>query len=162
MAAANRADVQRSKIRGVSDTLVIFFFICILVIKSIQFLSSVQWLSRVWLFVTSWTAARQAFLSITNSWSLLKLMFIESVMPFNHLILCHPLLLPPSNFPASGSFQVSQFFTSGGQSIGDSASTSILAMKIQDWYPYLELHYYNHWSHLELHINILSQAQSHI
>ena len=56
--------------------------------------SSVQSLSRVQLFVTPWTAARQAFLSITNSQSLLKLMSIGLVMPFNHLILCHPLLLP--------------------------------------------------------------------
>ena len=57
--------------------------------------SSVQSLSCSWLFVTPWTAARQASLSITNSWSLLKLMSIESVMPSNHLILCHPLLLLP-------------------------------------------------------------------
>ena len=61
--------------------------------------SSVQSLSRVQLFVTPWTAARQASLSITNSWNLLKLMSIESVMPSNHLILCHPLLLLPSIFP---------------------------------------------------------------
>ena len=54
----------------------------------------------VWLFVTPWTAARQASLSITNSRSLFKLMSIESVMPSNHLILCHPLLLPPSIFPS--------------------------------------------------------------
>ena len=51
-------------------------------------------------FVTPWTAARQASLSIANSWSLLKLISIESVMPSNHLILCHPLLLPPSIFPS--------------------------------------------------------------
>ena len=58
--------------------------------------SSVQSLSRVWLFVTPWTAARQASLSITNSRSLLKLMSIKLVMPSSHLILCHPLLfLPP-------------------------------------------------------------------
>ena len=63
-----------------------------------QSVSSV--LSRVQLFVTPWTAARQASLSITNSRSLLKLMPIESVMPSNHLILCCPLLLPPSNFPS--------------------------------------------------------------
>ena len=62
--------------------------------------NSVQLLSRVQLFVTPWTAARQASLSITNSWSLLKLMSIESVMPSNHLILCHPLLLLPSIFPS--------------------------------------------------------------
>ena len=61
--------------------------------------SSVQSLSHVWLFVTPWTAACQASLSITNSQSLLKLMSIESVMPCNHLILCHPLLLLPSIFP---------------------------------------------------------------
>ena len=61
--------------------------------------SSVQLLSHVWLFATPQTAARQASLSITNSWSLLKLMSIESVMPLNHLILCHPLLLLPSIFP---------------------------------------------------------------
>ena len=59
---------------------------------------SVQSLSRVWLLATPWIAARQASLSITNSRSLLKLISIESVMPSNHLILCHPLLLPPSIF----------------------------------------------------------------
>ena len=62
-------------------------------------ISSVQLLSRVWLFVTPWTAAHQASLSITNSRILLKLMSIESVMPSNHLILCRPLL-PPSIFPS--------------------------------------------------------------
>ena len=62
--------------------------------------SSVQLLSHVQLFVTPWIAARQASLSITNSWSLLKLMSIESVMPSKHLILCRPLLLPPSIFPS--------------------------------------------------------------
>ena len=61
--------------------------------------SSVQSLSHVWLFATAWTAACQASLSITNSWSLLKLMSIELVIPSNHLILCHPLLLP-SIFPS--------------------------------------------------------------
>ena len=62
--------------------------------------SSVQSLSRVWLFATPWIAACQASLSITNSWSSLKLMSIESVMPSNHLILCRPLLLLPSVFPS--------------------------------------------------------------
>ena len=89
---------------------------------------SVQSLSHVQFFATPWTVALQASLSITNSWSLLKLMSIESVMPSNHLILCHPLLLLPSIFPASGSFPMSQFFTSGGQSIGVSASASVLPM----------------------------------
>ena len=64
------------------------------------FISSVQLLSHVRLFATPWTVARQASLSITNSWSLLKLMSIESVMPSNHLILCCPLLLLPSIFPS--------------------------------------------------------------
>ena len=63
-------------------------------------LDSVHSLSCFWHFVTPWTAARQAFLSITNSWSLLKFMSIESVMPPNHLILCRPLLLRPSIFPS--------------------------------------------------------------
>ena len=62
--------------------------------------SSVQSLSHVWLFATPWTAACQASLSITNSLSLLRLMSIELLMPFNHLILCHPLLFPPSIFPS--------------------------------------------------------------
>ena len=62
--------------------------------------SSVQLLSCVQLFVTPWTAACQASLSVTNSWSLLKLMSIKLVMPSNHLILCCPLLLPPSVFPS--------------------------------------------------------------
>ena len=75
--------------------------------------SSVQFLSHVWIFVTPRTAARQAFLSITNSWSLLKLMSIKSVIPSNHLILCHPLLLP-SVFPSIRVFPVSQFFASCG------------------------------------------------
>ena len=97
--------------------------------------SSVQSLSHVWLFETPWTAAGQASPSITNSWSLLKLMSIKSVMPSNHFILCHPLLLLLQSYPASGSFQMSQFFTSGGQSIGASASASILPMNIQDWFP---------------------------
>ena len=61
---------------------------------------SVQSLSGVQLFATPWTAAHQASLSITNSWSLLKLMSIESVMPSSHLILCHPLFLLPSIFPS--------------------------------------------------------------
>ena len=68
-------------------------------VSFIQF-SSVQSLSCVLLFVTPWTAACQASLSITNSWSLLKPMSIESVMPSNHLILCGPLLLPPSILPS--------------------------------------------------------------
>ena len=67
--------------------------------QSVQF-SSIQSLSHVWLFVTPWTIAHQACLSITNSRSLLKLMSIESVMPSNHLIVCHPLLLLPPMPPS--------------------------------------------------------------
>ena len=91
--------------------------------------SSVQWLSRVQLFATPWTAARQGSLSITSSQSLLKFMSIASVMPSNHLILCPPSVLPFSclqSFPASASFPMSQFFASGPQSIGASASASVL------------------------------------
>ena len=66
--------------------------------------SSVQLLSHVWLFSTPWTAACQAFLFITNSQSSLKLMSIESVMPSNNLILCHPLFLLPSIFPSIRAF----------------------------------------------------------
>ena len=98
--------------------------------KSVQFSRSVM--SD---FVTPRTAAHQASLSIINSQSLLKLMSIESVMPSNQLILCRLLLLHLQSFPASGSFQMSQFFTSCGQSIGVSASASVLPMNIQDWSP---------------------------
>ena len=93
----------------------------------------IQLLSRVRLFATLWTAARQASLSITNSPSLLKLTSIESVMPSKHLILCCPLLLLPSIFPSIRSFQMTQF--SGGQSTGVSASASVLPMNTQDWSP---------------------------
>ena len=92
-------------------------------------------LSHVRLFVIPWTTAHQASLSITNSQSLLKLMSMESVMPSNHLILCHPLLLTPSIFPSIRSFPTSQLFPSGGQSIGASASASVLPMSTQDWSP---------------------------
>ena len=101
---------------------------------SVQF-SSVQSLSRVWLFATPWTAARQASLSITNFQSLLKLVSIELVMPSNHLILSSP---SPPAFNLSqhqGLFQLSQFFESGGQSIGVSVLASVLPMNIQDRFP---------------------------
>ena len=100
-------------------------------LSPVQF-SSVLSLSRVRLFATLWTAAHQASLSIINSQSLLKLMSIELVMPSNLLILCHPLSPQPSSFPASGSFPMSQFFTSGGPCIGVLASASVLPMNIQD------------------------------
>ena len=82
-----------------------------------------------------WTAACRASLSITNSWSLLKLMSIESVMPSNHLILIVSFSSRLQSFPASGSFQMSQLFASGGQSIGVSASASVFPMNIQGWFP---------------------------
>ena len=97
-------------------------------VSPVQF-SSVQSFSHVRLFATPWTAALQASLSITNSWSLLKLLSIESVMPSN---LCHPPLLPPSIFPSIRVFPMSQLFASGGQSIGASASASVFPMNIQD------------------------------
>ena len=98
-------------------------------------LCSVQLFSRVWLFATSWTAACQASLSITNSWSLLKL------CPLSQL--CHSTISSSviafssclQSFPASGSFQMRQLFASGGQSMGVSVSTSVLPMSIQDWFP---------------------------
>ena len=96
------------------------------------FLSSVQSLSRVRLFAT---AAHQASLSTTSSWSLRKLMAIESVKPSNHLILCHPFPPAFSLSQPSGSFPRSPFFASGGLSMVASASASILPVNIQDWFP---------------------------
>ena len=93
----------------------------------------VQSLSHVQLFVTLWTAAHQAPLSFTISQRLLRLMSIESVMPSNHLFLCHPLLLLPSIFPNIRGFSNESAFTSDGQSIGVSAS--VLPMKTPDWSP---------------------------
>ena len=97
------------------------------------YLSSVQFSCSV--SSAPWTAACQASLSITNSQSSLKLMSIELVMSSHHLILCHPIPLRLQSFPGSGSFQMSQFLESGGQSIGVSASASVLPMNIQDWFP---------------------------
>ena len=93
--------------------------------------SSVQSLSCVRLFATLWTAARQAYLSITNSCSLFKLMSIELVMWSSGI----PFPSCLQSFPASGSFPISQFFTSRGQSIGVSPPASVLPMNIQDWFP---------------------------
>ena len=102
--------------------------------KSIhQGVSSVQSLSHVWFFANPWTVAHQASLSITNSWSPPKPMFIESVMPSNHLILCHPLLLLPSVLPSIRVF--SNEPASGGQSIGVSDSALVLPMNIQNLFP---------------------------
>ena len=97
----------------------------------LQFRSVVQPLSRVQLFATLWTAACQASLSVTNSRSLLKLMSIKSVMPPTISSSAVPFSTYPQSFPASGSFPISQFFASGGQSIAASASASVLPMNIQ-------------------------------
>ena len=95
--------------------------------------SSVQSLSPVQLFATPWTAAHQTSLSTTNSWSLLKLMSIESVMLSNYLILCHSFSFCLQSFPASGSFPMNQLFTSVGKSIG--ALASVLPVNIQGCFP---------------------------
>ena len=99
-----------------------------------QMMSSVQLISHVQI-CDSVTATCHASLSITNSWSFLKLVSTESVVASSHLILCRPLLLLPSLFPSIRVFPMSQFFTSGGQIIGVSASASVLPMNIQDWFP---------------------------
>ena len=95
----------------------------------------VQLLSYVWLFVTPWTAALQASLSFTISQSLLKRMSIVSMIPSNHLILCHPLLLWSSIFPTIRVISNESVFALGDQSIGASASAPFLSMNIQDWFP---------------------------
>ena len=82
--------------------------------------------SHVWVFVTPWTAACQAFLSFTTFQSLLRLMSVESVMPSNHLILCHTFFSCLQSFLASWSFPMSRFFASGGQYFGASASVLLL------------------------------------
>ena len=99
--------------------------------SSIQF-SSVQSLSHVQLFATPWIAACQASLSITNSWSSLKLMSIKLVMPSSHLILCSPLLLLPPIPPSIRVFSSESTLRWGGQSTGVSALASVLAMNTQD------------------------------
>ena len=96
--------------------------------------SSVQLLSRVQLFATPWTAARQASLSITNSQSLLKLLSIELVIPSNHLNLCPPFLLPPSIFPSIRVFSNESVLHIRWPSIGTSAL--VLPTNIQDWFPF--------------------------
>ena len=99
-------------------------------ISSVQFSSSIVSDSA-----TPWTAACQTSPSITNSWSLLKFMSIELVMPSNHLILCRLLLLLPSIFPSIRVFSNESVLWTCGQNIGVSASTSVLPVNIQDWFP---------------------------
>ena len=98
-------------------------------------ISSVELLSCVRLFATPWTEACQAYLSTTNSRSLLKLMSITSEMLSNHLILYCPLLFLPSIFPSNRVFFNQSVLRIRCQSIGVSASASVLRMNIQDWYP---------------------------
>ena len=92
-------------------------------------------LNRVWLCVTPWTTAGQASLSITNSWSLPKLMSIESVMPSNHLILCQSLFLLPSIFPSIRVFSNESVLHIRWLNIGVSASASVLPINNPDWFP---------------------------
>ena len=89
---------KRWDAKQICDILIVWMSLILL--KFLIKQSSIQSLSCVQLFVNSWTAIHQVSLSITNSWSLLKLMSIKSVMPSNHLIFCRPLLLPPSLFPS--------------------------------------------------------------
>ena len=97
--------------------------------------SSVQMLSHAQLFATQWTAACQASLSITNAGSLLKLKSTQSVMPSNHLILCHPLLLPSSIFPSIRVFSNESVLCIRWPNIRVSASASVFPMNTQDWFP---------------------------
>ena len=106
-----------------SDSLRLYLCVCFSVAQS----------CHVQLFAILRTAARQASLSFTISWSLLQLMSIELMMPPNHLIHCQLLLLLPSIHPVSGSFPMNQLFAAGGQSIG--ASASVLPMNIQGSFP---------------------------
>ena len=88
---------------------------------------AIQAFGHVRLFVTSWTVARQASLSFTISWSMLRLMPIESMLPSKLFTLYHPFSSCPQSFPASGLSPVSCLYTSGGQSIGASALVSVLS-----------------------------------
>ena len=105
------------------------------ILKGLRATFMVFWFSCVWPFMTLWTAACQVSLSFTICRSLLRLMSIELVMLSNHLILCYPLLFLQS-FPSSGSFPVSQLFTSGGQYISISSSneySGFISFSI-DWF----------------------------
>ena len=118
----------------ITNLINIFVFIITGMIYIDKSISSVQSLSHVQLFATPWTATHQASMSTINSQSLLKLMSIELVMPSNHLIL-YPFSSHLQSFSASVSIPMSQFFASGDQNIGVSASASALPMNIQGWFP---------------------------
>ena len=104
-------------------------------IKMNIFTASVQSLSHVQLFATPWTAAHQASLSITNSWSCLKFLSIMVMMPSNHLSLCRLLLIPPSIFPSIRVFSNESVLRTRWPKYWLSASASVLPMNIQDWFP---------------------------
>ena len=133
-------DITKGSCRAKSAPVESHWYIYITYIKSdivftlwlLQFSSLAQSCPTLY---TPWTTARQASLSITNSQSSPRLISIESVMPSNHLILCHPLLSCPQSFTTSRSFPMSQLFPSSNQNIGVSASTSVLPMNTQDWFP---------------------------
>ena len=119
---------------------------CKQILYHLSHLSSVLLLSHVWLFATPWTATRQASLSISNSRSLPKLMSIKLAMPPGTSSSVVPFSSHLQSFPASGSFPISQFFTSGSQSIGVSASASnpsieysgLISFRI-DWFNFLSI-----------------------
>ena len=124
----------------------------------------IQLLSRVWLFVKPWTAARQASLSITNSQSLPKLMPIESVMPSNHLILCHPILLLPSIFPiirvfSNGSVLCIRWSKDWSFSISPSKEYAGLVFFRIDWLD--QLYTFTLLFHLEVQGTLRSLLQHH-
>ena len=110
---------------------------CFRKIKVRAFISSFQLLSRVWLFLIPWTATHQVSLSITNSWSLLN---SHPSSHWHRPTISSSISLffscPLQPFPESRSFPMSQFFSSGGQSVGISALASVLPMNIQDWSPF--------------------------
>ena len=142
-----------SFIKLIVFTIMVWYVIVTVLVGNVTTLFSnifaVQSFSCVQLFVILWTAACQASLSFTISQSLLTVLSIESMMPSNHLILCHPLLLLPSTFPAWRSFPMSRLFASGGQSIGTSAS--VLPMNIlifffkQTSFSIIPSVYFNKW-----------------
>ena len=142
-----------SFIKLIVFTIMVWYVIVTVLVGNVTTLFSnifaVQSFSCVQLFVILWTAACQASLSFTISQSLLTVLSIESMMPSNHLILCHPLLLVPSTVPAWRSFPMSRLFASGGQSIG--ASASVLPMNIlifffkQTSFSIIPSVYFNKW-----------------
>ena len=109
------------------------FALWLVLYPSVQF-SSVQSFSCDWLFVTLWTAAHHATLSMTNSWSLLKLMSIKSVMPSNHLILCYSLQLPPSIFVSIRVFSNESVLPIRWPKYWSFSFNISLSMNIPDWF----------------------------